>query len=136
MSVFKGFDVTQAYAQEKENIQFFTKMNMTNRLSWNRASMLNQSFGPLIEITGAIGYCILFWLGAHLIQTEEITIGLLVAFATYIGYFWEPITRLGQMYSQLLIAMASAERIFELSMRSQLWLKSRMRKIYLTFKEM
>lgn len=109
----QGIRVTQAYTQEKENISFFTKMNMTNRLSWNRASMLNQSFGPLIEITGAIGYFILFWLGAHLIQTEEITVGLLVAFATYIGYFWEPITRLGQMYSQLLIAMASAERIFE-----------------------
>lgn len=109
----QGIRVTQAYTQEKENISFFTKMNMTNRLSWNRASMLNQSFGPMIEITGAIGYCILFWLGAHLIQTEEISVGLLVAFATYIGYFWEPITRLGQMYSQLLIAMASAERIFE-----------------------
>lgn len=109
----QGIKVTQAYTQEKENIQFFTKMNMVNRLSWNRASMLNQSFGPLIEITGAVGYCILFWLGAHLIQTEEISVGLLVAFATYLGYFWEPITRLGQMYSQLLIAMASAERIFE-----------------------
>ncbi|NHW34263.1 ABC transporter ATP-binding protein [Paenibacillus aceris] len=109
----QGIRVTQAYSQEKENIQFFTKMNMINRLSWNRASMLNQSFGPLIEITGAIGYCILFWFGAYLIQTEEISVGLLVAFATYIGYFWEPITRLGQMYSQLLIAMASAERIFE-----------------------
>ncbi|GGA01584.1 putative ABC transporter ATP-binding protein YknV [Paenibacillus marchantiophytorum] len=109
----QGIRVTQAYSQEKANIHFFTKMNMVNRLSWNRASMLNQSFGPMIEITGAIGYCILFWLGAHLIQTEEISVGLLVAFATYIGYFWEPITRLGQMYSQLLIAMASAERIFE-----------------------
>ncbi|MCY9657269.1 ABC transporter ATP-binding protein [Paenibacillus chondroitinus] len=109
----QGIRVTQAYSQEKENIQFFTKMNMVNRLSWNRASMLNQTFGPLIEITGAIGYCILFWMGAYLIQTEEISVGLLVAFATYIGYFWEPITRLGQMYSQLLIAMASAERIFE-----------------------
>ncbi|TXK74654.1 ABC transporter ATP-binding protein [Paenibacillus sp. N3.4] len=109
----QGIRVTQAYTQEKENIHFFTKMNMINRLSWNRASMLNQSFGPIIEITGAIGYFILFWLGAHFIQTGEITIGLLVAFATYIGYFWEPINRLGQMYSQLLIAMASAERIFE-----------------------
>ncbi|NEW06001.1 ABC transporter ATP-binding protein [Paenibacillus sp. SYP-B3998] len=109
----QGIRVTQAYTQEKENIGYFHNMNMVNRLSWNRASMLNQSFGPIIEITGAIGYCILFWYGAHLIQTEEITVGLLVAFATYIGYFWEPITRLGQMYSQLLVAMASAERIFE-----------------------
>ena len=41
------------------------------------------------------------------------TVGLLVAFANYVGNFWEPINRLGQMYSQLLIAMASSERIFE-----------------------
>jgi len=29
------------------------------------------------------------------------------------AHFWEPINRLGQLYSQLLIAMASSERIFE-----------------------
>jgi ATP-binding cassette, subfamily B, multidrug efflux pump len=109
----QGIRVTQAYTQEKENIAFFDHMNMDNRRSWNKASMLNQTFGPIIEVTGALGYCILFWLGATLIQSQEITIGLLVAFATYIGYFWEPINRMGQMYSQLLIAMASAERIFE-----------------------
>jgi ATP-binding cassette, subfamily B, multidrug efflux pump len=109
----QGIRVTQAYTQEKENIAFFDHMNMDNRISWNKASMLNQTFSPIIEVTGALGYCILFWLGATLIQSQEITIGLLVAFATYIGYFWEPINRMGQMYSQLLIAMASAERIFE-----------------------
>ncbi|MNI20408.1 putative ABC transporter ATP-binding protein [compost metagenome] len=109
----QGIRITQAYTQEKENIAFFEDMNNQNRLSWNKATMRNQSFSPLIEITGAIGYCILFWLGAHLIQTEEITVGILVAFAFYIGYFWEPINRMGQMYSQLLVAMASSERIFE-----------------------
>src|SRR5690606_36755348 len=36
-----------------------------------------------------------------------------VAFAYYIGNFWEPISRLGQVYNQLLMAMASTERIFE-----------------------
>lgn len=88
-------------------------MNTDNIKSWNKASALNQSFGPVIEITAAIGTCILFWYGATLIQDKVITVGLLVAFATYIGNFWEPINRLGQMYSQLLIAMASSERIFE-----------------------
>ncbi|CAG7611269.1 putative ABC transporter ATP-binding protein [Paenibacillus solanacearum] len=109
----QGVKVTQAFTQEKENIAFFDEMNKDNHYHWNRASTLNQSFGPIIEVTGAVGYCILFWFGAHLIQTGEISIGLLVAFATYIGHFWEPINRLGQMYSQMLIAMASSERIFE-----------------------
>lgn len=109
----QGIRVTQAFTQEKENIRYFEGMNRDNRKSWDRAVALNQTFGPLIEFTGAVGYCILFVYGAYLIQRGEITVGLLVAFANYIGNFWEPINRLGQMYSQLLVAMASSERIFE-----------------------
>ncbi|MED5018377.1 ABC transporter ATP-binding protein [Paenibacillus chibensis] len=109
----QGIRVTQAYTQEQENIQFFDKMNMQSKKSWDRASMLNQGFGPLIEITGGLGTLILFWLGAYLIQHDQLTVGLLVAFSSYVGNFWEPINRLGQMYNQLLVAMASSERIFE-----------------------
>ncbi len=109
----QGIRITQAYTQEKTNFEYFEKMNDQNKQSWDKASTTNQTFGPIIEVTGALGYCILFWFGTYLIQTEEITIGLLVAFATYIGYFWDPINRIGALYSQLLVAMASAERIFE-----------------------
>ncbi|XEC92664.1 ABC transporter ATP-binding protein [Paenibacillus tarimensis] len=109
----QGMRVTQAYVQEKDNMKYFDHMNQVNLKSWNRASALNQTFGPVIEITSAVGTLILFWYGTHLIQTGIITVGLLVGFANYIGNFWEPINRLGQMYSQLLIAMASSERIFE-----------------------
>ncbi|MBU7316884.1 ABC transporter ATP-binding protein/permease [Paenibacillus sp. SM 69] len=109
----QGIKVTQAFTQEKQNIAYFEQMNQDNHKSWNRASTLNQSFNPIIEVTGAVGYFILFLLGAYFIQSGEMTVGLFVAFASYIGSFWEPINRLGQMYSQMLIAMASSERIFE-----------------------
>lgn len=109
----QGMRVTQAYTQEQENMQFFEHMNNINKKSWDRASALNQTFGPVIEITSAIGAFILFVYGSHLVQSGAITIGILFAFAQYIGNFWEPINRLGQMYSQMLVAMASSERIFE-----------------------
>ncbi|WP_028561219.1 ABC transporter ATP-binding protein [Paenibacillus pinihumi] len=109
----QGIKVTQAYVQEKNNIHYFDHMNTVNMKAWHKASALNQTFGPVIEITSAIGTLILFWYGSHLIQTSVITVGVLVGFANYIGNFWDPINRLGQMYSQLLIAMASSERIFE-----------------------
>lgn len=109
----QGIRVTQAFTQEEENIQYFEEMNKDNKKSWDYASKLNQTFGPLIEITGGIGYCILFVLGAYFISQGDFTIGLFIAFANYLGNFWEPINRLGQMYSQLLVAMASSERIFE-----------------------
>lgn len=109
----QGMKVTQAYVQEENNIAFFKDMNESNLKSWNRASALNQAFGPIIEITAAVGTCILFWYGTHLIQIGVFSVGMLVAYSSYMSNFWEPINRLGQMYSQLLIAMASSERIFE-----------------------
>jgi ATP-binding cassette subfamily B protein len=109
----QGIRVTQAFAQENNNIDYFGDMNEVNRKSWDKAMTLNVSFGPLIEMTAAVGTFILFWYGSRLVETEAITIGLLVAFANYIGNFWEPINRLGAMYSQVLVAMASSERIFE-----------------------
>ncbi|MFC5467697.1 ABC transporter ATP-binding protein [Cohnella suwonensis] len=109
----QGIRVTQAFAQEKENIGFFDRMNASNIRSWNRASALNQLFGPVIEVTSAVGTLILLLYGTHLIQSGAMTVGVLFAFITYVGSFWEPITRLGNMYSQLLISMSSAERIFE-----------------------
>ncbi|RKP56992.1 ABC transporter ATP-binding protein [Cohnella endophytica] len=109
----QGIRVTQAFTQEKENIGFFDRMNASNIRSWNTASALNQLFGPVIEITSAIGTLILLLYGTYLIQSGTMTVGILVAFITYVGSFWEPITRLGNMYSQLLISMSSAERIFE-----------------------
>ncbi|MEC0089642.1 ABC transporter ATP-binding protein [Paenibacillus macquariensis] len=109
----QGIRVTQAYTQEKENMEFFDTMNKDAKKSWDKATTMNQGFGPLIEITGGFGTLILFWFGAYLIQQGELTIGLLVAFSSYVGNFWDPINRLGQMYNQLLVAMASSERIFE-----------------------
>ncbi|TVY02344.1 ABC transporter ATP-binding protein [Cohnella terricola] len=109
----QGIRVTQAFTQEKENIGFFDGMNKSNIRSWNKASALNQLFGPIIEVTSAVGTLILLLYGTYLIQSGTMTVGVLVAFITYVGSFWEPITRLGNMYSQLLISMSSAERIFE-----------------------
>lgn len=109
----QGIRVTQAYTQEQENMNYFDSMNTDSKKSWDKASAMNQMFGPLIEITGGFGTMILFWLGAYLIQSGELTVGLLVAFSSYVSNFWDPINRLGQMYNQLLVAMASSERIFE-----------------------
>lgn len=109
----QGIRVTQAYTQEQENMRYFDMMNMDSRKSWDKASAMNQMFGPIIEITGGLGTFILFMLGAYMIQSGQLTIGLLVAFSNYVGNFWDPINRLGMMYNQLLVAMASSERIFE-----------------------
>ncbi|WP_100404389.1 ABC transporter ATP-binding protein [Bacillus solitudinis] len=109
----QGIRVTQAYAQEKENMDFFDDVNTDNYQSWKDASRMNALFRPFVEMSSAIGAAVLIWYGASLIQSETITIGVFISFAFYLGMFWEPISRLGQVYNQLLVGMASSERIFE-----------------------
>ncbi|GLB60381.1 ABC transporter ATP-binding protein [Cytobacillus sp. NCCP-133] len=109
----QGIRITQSFTQEKENMAFFDGVNTESFESWRSASQKNAMFRPLVELTNALGTAVLIWYGAHLIQSEAITIGVFVSFAFYLGMFWEPISRLGMVYNQLLMGMASSERIFE-----------------------
>lgn len=109
----QGIRVTQSFTQEKENMAFFDGVNDETFQSWKAASQKNAMFRPMVELTNALGTAVLIWYGASLIQNETITIGVFVSFAFYLGMFWEPISRLGQVYNQLLMGMASSERIFE-----------------------
>ncbi|MDP4086209.1 MAG: ABC transporter ATP-binding protein [Bacillota bacterium] len=109
----QGIRVTQSFTQEEENMAFFEGVNFENFESWRVASQKNAIFRPLVDLTNALGTAVLIWFGTHLIQNQSITIGVFVSFAFYLGMFWDPISRLGQVYNQLLMGMASSERIFE-----------------------
>jgi ATP-binding cassette subfamily B multidrug efflux pump len=109
----QGIRVTQSFSQEKENMGFFNTVNTDTYESWRDATKKNALFRPFVEMSNAVGTAILIWFGAYLIQGGSLEIGVFVTFAFYLGMFWEPISRLGQVYNQLLVGMASSERIFE-----------------------
>jgi ATP-binding cassette subfamily B protein len=71
-------------------------------------------FVPLVEIlsSGAIG--LLLWYGGGRVIQEVMTLGVLVAFLSYIRMFFQPIRDLSEKYNILQSAMASLERIFSL----------------------
>ncbi|KGP72309.1 ABC transporter ATP-binding protein [Pontibacillus yanchengensis] len=113
----QGIRITQSFSQERENTEYFDGVNTDNFESWRNATKKSAMFRPFVEMSNAIGTVILISYGAYLIiQTPAnggIEVGTFVTFAFFLGMFWEPISRLGQMYNQLLMAMAASERIFE-----------------------
>ncbi|WP_163530287.1 ABC transporter ATP-binding protein [Halobacillus ihumii] len=109
----QGVRITQSFSQENENAEYFNGVNTDNFQSWNTATRKSAMFRPFVEMSNAVGTVILVAYGAHLILQGDIEIGTFVSFAFFLGMFWEPISRLGQMYNQLLMAMAASERIFE-----------------------
>ncbi|MBY6275318.1 MAG: multidrug ABC transporter ATP-binding protein [Symbiobacterium thermophilum] len=109
----QGVRVTQAFSQQEPNKDFFADMNVEVRKTWMDTIRLNAWFNPIVEIMGALGTAVVYWYGTRILQGGGITVGVLVAFVTYVGQFWEPILRLTQLYGNVLVAMASSERIFE-----------------------
>ncbi|RWZ60765.1 ABC transporter ATP-binding protein [Halobacillus fulvus] len=109
----QGIRITQSFSQEKENTEYFDGVNSDNFESWRVATKKSAMFRPFVEMSNAIGTVILIAYGAFLILQNDIQIGTFVSFAFFLGMFWEPISRLGMVYNQLLMAMAASERIFE-----------------------
>jgi ATP-binding cassette subfamily B multidrug efflux pump len=111
---FSGIKVVQLFRREKENRQRFEQINEKYYLANMKQISIYAFFVPLVEIlsSGAVG--LLLWYGGGRVVQEAITLGVLVAFLSYIRMFFQPIRDLSEKYNILQSAMASLERIFSL----------------------
>ncbi|HLA40726.1 MAG TPA: ABC transporter ATP-binding protein, partial [Candidatus Glassbacteria bacterium] len=71
-------------------------------------------FMPLIELMSALTIGTILWYGGSQVMAGKMTIGMLVAFLSYMRLFFQPMRELSQKYSIVQSALASAERIFQL----------------------
>jgi ATP-binding cassette subfamily B multidrug efflux pump len=108
-----GARVVIAYGREDNNQKHFAELTWQNFRVWLRAMSLSALFGPAVDFTGTVGTVLVFWYGTTLYLDHQVSLGLIVAFMSYLANFWQPISQLGNFYNQLLVAMASAERVFE-----------------------
>jgi ABC-type multidrug transport system fused ATPase/permease subunit len=111
---FSGIKVVQLFRRERENGRRFEKINHGYYSANLKQISIYAFFVPLVEIlsSGAIG--LLIWYGGGKVIQEMITLGVLVAFLSYVRMFFQPIRDLSEKYNILQSAMASLERIFSL----------------------
>ncbi len=111
---FAGIRVVQLFRREKENEKRFGRINEAHYLANMKQITIYAFFVPLVEVlsTGATG--LLIWYGGGKVIQEAISLGLLVAFLSYIRMFFQPIRDLSEKYNIMQSAMASLERIFGL----------------------
>jgi ABC-type multidrug transport system fused ATPase/permease subunit len=109
-----GVRVVQAFAREDANQDHFDRLNEENRVANIHANTLSSGMMPVIEFSNALAAVAVIWFGGLLLLSGEVTLGVLVAFLTYVTRFFQPLRELTQFYNQLQAAMAGAERVFEL----------------------
>lgn len=109
-----GMRVIQAFVRQKQNKRIFREVIDDVFKSWMRAIRINNLFGPFVDIFSMLGTLLIFWYGVKLLKMQDVTVGTLIAFSGYLDRFWRPVVTLSNFYNQLLVASASAERIFEI----------------------
>jgi ATP-binding cassette subfamily B protein len=107
-----GIKVIQAFRREADNYRRFRKLNHANYLAGMRQIHAMAIFMPIIEVLGISAMAVMIYYGGHQVLRETISLGLLVAFLSYIKMFFRPIRDLSEKYNILQNAMSSAERIF------------------------
>ena len=109
-----GMRVTQAFAREPETNGVYNELSQDIRSSWMSAIKVNNFMGPSSIIIATISTVLVYWFGISFMDTGVVTVGILVAFASYVNRFWQPVNNILNFINSILVAMASTERIFEL----------------------
>ena len=110
-----GIRVTQSFVREEMNSNIFNDLSSSYRKSWMHAVLYNFTMGPSVDLISMATTSAIYVLGIHwmLDSASPITIGVLIAFTSYVSRFWAPINTLAAFYNSLLTAISYLERIFE-----------------------
>lgn len=108
-----GIKVTQSFARENENMKIFQNQSNEYRKSWMAAVRVQFLMWPFIDIISVTSVVAVFVAGIRWLGTGGVTVGIIIAFISYIWRFWEPVSNLGNFYNAIINAVAYLERIFE-----------------------
>jgi ABC-type multidrug transport system fused ATPase/permease subunit len=109
-----GMRVIQAFAQESNTQERFEAINRANRDAYIRAMSLSFIFMPAVDVLSVGATCIVLWAGGAMVARGMLTIGVVVAFLSYVSRFFNPIRELSQLYTTLQAATAGGERVLDL----------------------
>ncbi len=109
-----GIRVVQSLCAGDETQATFRELTEEHKNSFINACRVADMFGPAIDFCWGISAMMLYLVGVKYIGFPEISVGLLVAFGTYINMFWNPIMNLSNFYNQLVTNISAAERIFDI----------------------
>jgi ATP-binding cassette subfamily B multidrug efflux pump len=109
-----GMRAIQAFAQEGASQARFLRVNIENRNAYIRAMSLSFIFLPSIEFLGMLATVIVLWFGGHAVMQGQVTLGIMVAFLSYVTRFFQPIQELSRLYTTLQSAMAGGEQVLKL----------------------
>ena len=116
--MMQGQKVVKVFNHEKKSVEEFTRLNDTLFHSSYNANMFANILMPINAQMGNVSYVLCAITGGVLATAVSgflgISLGSLVSFLSFNKSFSQPITQVSQQFNSIIMALAGAERIFEL----------------------
>lgn len=115
-----GAMTTKTLVREEANAAEFNELTGRMRKISIKSALVSATFFPLIMSLGAVGTALALTLGGDGVMrggqalVGAITAGTLVAFISYSTQLFDPIQQIANIFTELLSAQASAERVITL----------------------
>ncbi|MBV6439167.1 MAG: putative multidrug resistance ABC transporter ATP-binding/permease protein YheH [Saprospiraceae bacterium] len=109
-----GMRIVQIFNAEAREAEKFRQINHDYTSANLRAIFAYAVFFPVVDIISALSLGLMVWYGARGVLSEEVTIGMLVAFPLYITMLYRPIRMLADKFNTLQMGLIAAERVFKL----------------------
>ena len=111
-----GIRVTQGFVRQNLNAQMFRELVWDHAGYHVKAQRIQGTFLPLLDLNGQVFFAALLLLGGFRVLNPDSgsTLGDLVYFFLLANMFFDPIIIIGRQYNNALMAMAGAERVFDL----------------------
>jgi ATP-binding cassette subfamily B protein len=109
-----GIRVVKAFAQEKREAARFRAANDRNLEVNDRVNKVWSMFTPTVTLLTEIGLLVVWVFGIWQVSKDQISVGVLTAFLTYISRFYLRLDSMSRIVSFTQKAAAGTKRIFEI----------------------
>ena len=108
-----GALLVKLFGRQRDEVDLFSKRASRVRDTGVKAAMYGRVFFVALGLVGALGAAAIYGVGAHLVVDGQLKVGDLVALATLVAHVYQPLTGLTNARVDLMTAMVSVERVFE-----------------------
>lgn len=111
--IYSGLIVVKAYNGKNDSDRKFDRYNKSVYIANQKSRFLGSLMHPVMNFIGNLGYVAVCITGAILVKNGTISMGVIVAFITYVRLFTSPLSNIAQAFTSLQSAAAASERVFE-----------------------
>ncbi len=114
-SILSGMRVVKAFGQEGREESRYARTNDYVRDSTRGVEFTTSVFNPIMGLVFGLGGLIVWVVGGRaVIGGQGLTLGQLMAFISYLGMFYAPMTNLSQLTDWVTRFLTAAQRVFEI----------------------